>query len=142
MNTNEVVEMFKQGLDCGQVITYAIAQDMGIDPELAMKSSAAFAGGIFEAEVCGAYIGGLIALGFKYGHYKPDDMEVKGQMISKIFQYKAKFNELHDSKHTCEGILGYNLTIPEESKIIEEKNLMFTVCPQLVVDVINIVREL
>lgn len=141
MNKEQVIEMFKSGLDCGQVITYAIAKDLGIDTEIALKSAAAFGGGIFEADICGSYVGGLIALGFKYGHSNSDDMETKGQMISKIFQYKSKFNELYKS-HSCAGILGYNLTIPEESKIIEEKNLMFTVCPQLVLDVIDIVKTL
>lgn len=141
MNKEQVIEMFKEGLDCGQVITLAIAEDIGLDKELALKSTAPFGGGVFEADICGSYVGGLIALGFKYGHSKPGDMETKGQMISKIFQYKEKFNQLHQS-HTCAGILGYNLTIPEESKIIEEKNLMFTVCPQLVLDVIDIVKNL
>lgn len=142
VNEENVVKMFKEGLDCGQVITCAIADDLGIDREVAMKSAAAFGGGTFDAGICGAYIGGLIALGLKYGHCEPDDLAGKGKMIGKVCEYKEKFGELHNNKTGCSEILGYNLTVEEDSKIIQEKNLLFTVCPKLVIDVINIVKEL
>lgn len=138
--TEDVLKMFGQGLDCGQVIAYAIASDLGMDTEYALKSAAAFGGGVFQGEICGSYIGGLIALGLKYGHSKPED-PAKGIMISKIFQYKEEYAKLQESS-TCSDILGYNLSIPEESKIIEEKGLLMTVCPKLTLDIINIVRSL
>lgn len=39
----KVIEMFKEGFDCGQVITMAIADDLNIDRKTALKSAAAFA---------------------------------------------------------------------------------------------------
>lgn len=39
--------------------------------------------------------------------------------------------QLHSGKTACSEILGYNLTEEEDSKIIQEKNLLFTVCPKL-----------
>jgi len=143
MNINtveEVLEMFGQGFDCGQVIVYAIASDLGLDTKTALKSAAAFGGGVFQGEICGSYIGGLIALGLKFGHTEIED-PAKGVMISKVFQYKEEYAKLQDS-NLCSEILGYNLSIPEESKIIEEKGLMTTVCPKLTLDIINIVRNL
>ena len=141
INTVEdVLSMFGKGLDCGQVIVYAIASDLGIDTDMALKSAAAFGAGVFQGEICGSYIGGLIALGLKYGHSKEDD-PAKGQMISKIFQYKEKYEKIQKSS-VCSDILGYNLSIPEESKILEEKGLLTTVCPKLTLDIINIVRSL
>lgn len=142
INEEKVVEMFKEGFDCGQVIACTIAEDLGIDRETALKSAAAFGGGTFDAGVCGAYIGGLIALGLKYGHSEPNDMAAKGKMIGKVCEFKEKFAELHSGKTGCAEILGYNLTVEEDSKIIQEKNLLFTVCPKLVIDVINIVKEI
>ena len=62
-------------------------------------------------------------------------------MISKIFQYKEKYEKIQKSS-VCSDILGYNLSIPEESKILEEKGLLTTVCPKLTLDIINIVRSL
>lgn len=138
----KVIEMFKEGFDCGQVITMAIADDLNIDRKTALKSAAAFGGGTFDAGVCGAYIGGLIALGLKYGHSEANDMAAKGKMIAKVCEFKEKFAQLHSGKTACSEILGYNLTVEEDSKIIQEKNLLFTVCPKLVVDVIKIVEEL
>lgn len=138
----KVIEMFKEGFDCGQVITMAIADDLNIDRKTALKSAATFGGGTFDAGVCGAYIGGLIALGLKYGHSEANDMATKGKMIAKVCEFKEKFAQLHSGKTACSEILGYNLTVEEDSKIIQEKNLLFTVCPKLVVDVIQIVEEL
>lgn len=142
MNEEKVVEMFKEGFDCGQVITLAIAEDLGIDRQTALKSAAAFGGGTFDAGICGAYIGGLIALGFKYGHSRANDLVAKGKMIGKVCEYKEEFSKLHCGKIGCSEILGYNLTVEEDSKIIQEKNLLFTVCPKLVLDVINLVRKI
>ncbi len=142
MNEEKVIEMFKEGFDCGQVIAAAIADDLGIDRQIALKSAAAFGGGTFDAGICGAYIGGLIALGFKYGHSEENDLLAKGKMIGKVCEYKEEFSKLHSTKIGCSEILGYNLTIEEDSKIIQEKNLLFTVCPKLVVDVINIVKDI
>lgn len=141
MDEKKIKDMFAQGFDCAQVISYAIAKDLNLDTEMALKSSAAFGAGMFEADLCGAYIGGLIALGLKYSHHKSGDEEAKGKMISKIFQYKEEFAKL--KKHNkCSDILGYNLTLPEETKIIEEKNLLMTICPNLVKNVIEIVEKL
>lgn len=137
---DDVIEMFKYGLDCGQVIVYQIAREMHIDPTDAMKMAAPFGGGVFEGGVCGSYIGGLLAVGLKYGHSKPED-EKKADLIKKTFFYKEAFSKLHNSTE-CSGILGYNLSIPEENEKIMEENLMFTVCPKLVLDVIDIVRNL
>ena len=144
MTEEKVIEMFKSGLDCGQVITCAVAKDLGIDEKTALKSAAAFGGGIFEADMCGAYIGGLIAVGLKYGHSEPNDGEGKAQLIRKVFEYKEKFSELENCSkgNGCRDILGYNLTVKEDAEKIEEKNLLFTVCPKLVVDIINIVNGL
>ncbi|MEG0250779.1 MAG: C-GCAxxG-C-C family protein [Peptostreptococcus sp.] len=141
MDEKKIADMFAQGFDCAQVISYAIAKDLNMDTEIALKSSAAFGAGMFEADLCGAYVGGLIALGLKYGHCKAGDEVAKGQMISKIFQYKEEFAKIKED-NKCSDILGYNLTIPSEAKIIEEKNLLMTVCPRLVKDVIEVVEKL
>ncbi|WP_242961508.1 C-GCAxxG-C-C family protein [Peptostreptococcus faecalis] len=141
MNNQDVLNKFADGIDCGQVIVEEIAKDLNLDVKQALKAAAAFGGGMYEGEMCGSYIGGLIAVGLKYGHCEPGDGIAKGQLVSKVFEYKEKYKELQKS-NICSDILGYNLTIPEEAKIIEEKQLMTTVCPKLVIDIINIVKEL
>ena len=141
IDEKKIIDMFEKGFDCAQVISYSIAKGLGIDTEIALKSSAAFGAGMFEADLCGAYVGGLIALGLKYGHCKSGDELAKGQMISKVFQYKEEFAKIK-KYNKCSDILAYNLSIPSEAKIIEEKNLLMTVCPNLVKNVIEIVEAL
>lgn len=142
MNEEEIIKMFKEGFDCGQIITLSIAESLNLDKQIAIKSAAAFGGGIFDGDICGAFIGGLIGLGLKYGHDRASDPIAKAKMIRKVFEYKEEFYKLHCFKTKCCDILGYDLTNENDSKIIQEKNLLFTVCPKLVLDVINLVKKI
>lgn len=53
--------MFKEGFDCGQVITMAIADDLNIDRKTALKVHQIWWRTLMQEFV--VYIGGLIALG-------------------------------------------------------------------------------
>ena len=141
IDVEKVVELFKSGIDCGQVIVGAISEEIGADVETCVKIASGFGGGMFEADMCGAYIGGIMAVGLKYGHCKEGDDESKVNLIKKVFEFKEEYKKICDKK-ICKDILKYDLTNPKDSEIIAEKNLLFTVCPKLVVDVIEIVKNL
>ena len=42
----------------------------------------------------------------------------------------------------CRELLGYDVSKPEEFQTILEKNLMFDLCPELVLDAVSILDEL
>ncbi len=140
-NKEKVVELFGQGFDCGQVITSYFAKKYGEDEKLAIKMAGSFGGGMFKGSICGAYIGGLMAIGMIYGQTEPGDMETKGNMMRKTAEFQMKYKEECGSE-VCEDLLGGNLTDPVEGERIEKEGLLTSFCPKLVLKVIDIVESL
>ncbi|MGN0845913.1 MAG: C-GCAxxG-C-C family protein [Kiritimatiellia bacterium] len=67
-HAERAVELFKTGCCCSQAVFCALAEEHGLDPELAQKLSAGLGGGVGRMrEVCGAVTGATLALGLKYG---------------------------------------------------------------------------
>ncbi|OAA83865.1 C-GCAxxG-C-C family protein [Clostridium ljungdahlii] len=141
MREDEITELFKQGFDCGQVVLTNFAKELGMDTEQANKVAASFGGGMFCGETCGAVIGALIAIGLKYGHYLKDTPNTKNQNIAKVTEFREKFLMRYDST-VCKELLGYDISKPEEMKIILEKGLLFSFCPKLVAYVTEILTEI
>lgn len=142
ITTNEVAELFGQGFDCSQVIVSYFAEDLGIDDKTAKKMSACFGAGMFAGETCGAYAGALMVIGLKYGHYEPNTPDVKNQNIGKLMEFKQKFAKKHNSC-VCKNLLGgLNPAVPEDMTELLESGKMMSFCPQLVVDIIEVLEEI
>lgn len=125
----EVVEFFDTEIDCGQVVLNYFAKKYEHDKELPMKIASTFGAGIFKGGICGAYTGGLMAIGMIYGHSEPNDTERKVNMIKKLTEYNVKYNEKYESE-ICDKLLGGDFM--NSTKL----------CPKLVIDVIDIVESL
>ena len=107
------VECFKNGIDCSQIVMGYASNKLGIDPNEALRLSAAF------------------GLGYKYGYSEPGSTAQKNELLAKKAEFERRFTEAHKSV-VCREILGHDLSKPEEMARIMEKNLLFTVCPKAV----------
>lgn len=138
-----VLDAFEQGYDCCQVVFHYWAKRLGMDEELAYKVSTGFGAGMFQGETCGAVIGAYMALGLKYGFSEPGEKgeEQKVASIIKNTRFRAKLLEKYPST-MCRELLGADFSTREGAKLIREKQMMNTFCPQLVSDVIGILEEL
>lgn len=140
MTPQQAATMFGQGFDCSQVVLSHVCQQLGLSRETALKAAAAFGGGMWHAETCGAVVGALIAVGLKYGTATPGDTEGKNAMLAKKAAFEEKFCAAHGSC-ICRQILGYDLTVPEQMAKIQEENLLQTLCPQVVCHACEILEE-
>lgn len=141
MTEEKILDLFLQGFDCGQVVFSHFAESFGLDEITAKKISACFGGGMFRGETCGAVTGALMVLGLNYGHYLPNDSEQKSINVAKIAEFNAAFAELYPSA-ICKEILQYDISDPEDMKIIMDKELLTTLCPKLVCDVICLLEKI
>jgi C_GCAxxG_C_C family probable redox protein len=141
MNEQEVKELFEQGFDCSQVVLSHYANTLGIDVDMARKVSACFGGGMMAGETCGAITGALMAIGLKYGHYKPQDKQQKEIVKKKLAQFREEYQKSR-SVSLCREILGHDFTKPGEMEIIKEGNLIDKICPRLVVDITDILDNI
>lgn len=141
MSEEEIKELFLKGIDCSQVVTENFADELGYGRDFMRKMSACFGGGMLRGETCGSVIAGLMLIGLKYGHSKEDDTEQKKLMREKSEEFKTKFVEKYEST-MCRDLLGYDLSKPEELGLALESGKLFSFCPRLTKDTIDILKEI
>lgn len=143
MTKEEVLQEFGKGFDCGQVVFSYWAKELGLDEQTAKKISTGFGGGMMQGETCGAVIGACMAMGLKYG-ISTDGEEGQNQKVTSVIkaaEFREKFLEKYSST-MCRELLEADISTPEGMKSIGERQLMTTFCPQLVVDVIEILEKI
>ena len=62
-------------------------------------------------------------------------------MLQKKAEFEQKFCDKCNSC-ICREILGYDLSVPEEMKIIQEKKLLETKCPEVVCSACEILEKM
>lgn len=140
MDTEKVKELFVQGMDCSQVVAGAMAEKLDMDEKTLRRMSACFGGGMMCGETCGAVTGALMVLGLKYGHDAEGDMEQKDMMQKKVLEFKNAFLKKYPSD-MCRDLLNHDISKPGEMDKVLEEGTMFTLCPCIVKDVIEILEE-
>ncbi len=120
----------------------AVAEQMGIDYETAIKVASGFGGGMYLGSVCGAVTGGIMALGVKYGGtgMKP---QMQAAMLGRVFA--DRFIAIHRTIN-CPELIGVDLskidlTNPESYKDLNQKKV-FANCLGYVKDAATIVNEM
>lgn len=140
LTAEQVLEGFGRGIVCSQAVFANFAVQMGLDRELALKLAAPYGAGSWRGEQCGCVIGGLMAIGLKYGQgddFDPDRYEL---MKAKSQEFMTKFAELHGSC-ICREILGYDISIPEEAEKLRAENTFKNICCKAVVDACDILVD-
>lgn len=141
INQEEVLKMFGEGFDCSQIVLSQVSDKLGITREEALKIAACFGGGMWHGETCGCVVGALIALGIKYATTKENDHEKKNNLLKLKTQFEEEFCKKNNSC-ICKEILGYNLSVPEEMKKIQEEKLLETKCPEVVLSACEILEKM
>lgn len=130
----EIIAKFAAGGQCAQCTLVPWADGLGYDEEELMRMAAAFAGGMFRGDTCGAVTGALMALGLAFG----DDMALTAE---KTAQFQAAFTERFGST-ICREILGYDLSVPGELEKARESGKMIEDCSTFVRSASEILLEL
>ena len=131
---DEINARFAAGKNCAQNTLTPWADGLGYDEEELSRLGAAFAGGMFRGETCGAVCGALIALGLAYG----DDAALTAE---KTAEFQSAFTERFGST-ICREILGYDLSVPGELEKARESGKMVDVCAVVVRAASEILREM
>lgn len=135
----KALELFANNFNCSQAVLTAFASDFGLDEKLALMLGTQFGGGARNAEMCGAVSGALMVLGLKYGHFESENNEQKSRAYAVATEFTKRFKELNGSI-VCRDLLGYDLTRPEDSACIKEKNLFRTVCPEMIRSAVEVLE--
>lgn len=120
----------------------AVAEQLGLDYDIAVKVAGGFGGGMYLGSVCGAVTGGIMAIGVKHGGVGLQPGACTARLVR---QFADRFAARHRSIN-CPDLIGIDLgkldplNKPDVFKTIDQK--AFAVCPVLVRDAVTIVTEL
>lgn len=141
LNKQEVIDLFVSGIDCGQAVASYYADRFGLSEEELNRVTAAFGGGFGIGETCGAVNGAMVVLGLKYGHGSPEEADRKALMNEKIREFLAEWQKRRGSC-ACRDKLGHDISQPGEFEKVLEEGTMLDLCPELVLDSIDILESI
>ena len=136
----EAREQFDGRFNCAQSVFIPFARRAGLDDSLAYKITTPFGGGMgHNAQVCGSVSGALLAIGLQRG-IDEIDAEKKAACYALAKEFQDRFVELHGDL-TCPGLLGLDISDPEQLEEAREEDLFHTLCPVFVADAARIAGE-
>lgn len=144
-NVKEYIEKsekyFSMRYHCSQAVLVAFANELGISDVQALKLGGCFGGGMCMGEVCGVVIGGMMALGLKFGQSDIDDLNsrIKANDVAKALLHRFKEE---NGSYICRELLHYDLSIEKERIKVIEMDLFRTFCPQMVESATQITYDL
>ena len=126
----QIAEDFGQGYDCAMQVAAELAPEVGLTEEQGLKMAACLGVGAMQGQLCGAVIGALMAIGYKYGNTVRGDMATKGACLAKRGEFYERFQKEFGGL-TCPELLKLDLRKPEDMEKAKEKKLFATFCPKV-----------
>ncbi len=105
-------EYMKAGCNCAQATLVSLAKEVGLTQEMAMKVSCPFGGGCRAGEVCGAVVGGLMALGVAKGNTDWTDKETRQKADALAIEFNKAFKARFGAM-TCRELTGVDTSTPD-----------------------------
>jgi C_GCAxxG_C_C family probable redox protein len=141
--TETALQYFKTGFNCAQSVLTPFGDQFGLSEDHCLKMACAFGAGMGRQQyTCGAVTGALMILGLHYGKGKMDDNSKKFQTYEKSVEFMKAFTEKHGSINCLELLDGLHMSIPEESKEIDARELYRVRCMRYVSDAVQITEKL
>lgn len=102
-------ELYRSGFNCCQAVFCACADVYGLDPDLALRISAAYGGGVGQMRLlCGAANGMFLLAGLEKGNTLPNHPELKKPTYQLVQHLASKFKGEYGSL-ICGELLGLTL---------------------------------
>ena len=91
-------ENFWKGFHCSEAVLIAMTEYIGINSDLIPKIATGFGGGMAgTGSVCGALIGGVMAIGIKYGRSRIDQIEADQKTKNLVQKFIQEFKKIAGS---------------------------------------------
>ncbi|MFZ0925607.1 MAG: C-GCAxxG-C-C family protein [Halobacteriota archaeon] len=138
---NDAVTLFQEGFTCSQAVLSVFAEDFGLDRDLALRISQGFGAGIaYTDDICGALSGAVMVIGLRYGRIRADDTAAKEKTYAVVREFLREFKSRHGSV-ACTGLLGYNLSDPQQVAEVKKNKVVMARCPAFVRDAVKLVEK-
>ena len=118
----------------------AVAEKHGIQSDLIPAIASGFCGGMSRTDgLCGALVGGIMALGILYGRKSSKDSPKKIYALTErlVHDFERQFGS-----RNCSDLLGCDISTPEGEAVFEAKKLGKTLCLDLTVKTTDLVMQI
>jgi C_GCAxxG_C_C family probable redox protein len=120
-------------------VLLAVAEKHSIQSDIIPGIASGFCGGMSRtAGLCGALIGGVMALGILYGRKSSEDSP---KNIYALTERLVRDFEKQFGSRNCSDILGCDISTREGEAVFKANNLMKTVCLDATVKATDIVMH-
>ena len=117
----------------------AVAEKYNIQSDIIPGIATGFCGGMSRtAGLCGALVGGVMALGILYGRKSSNDSPKK---IYALTEHLVRDFEKHLGSRNCSDILGCDISTREGEAAFKANNLMKTVCLDATIQAAELVMQ-
>jgi C_GCAxxG_C_C family probable redox protein len=118
-----------------------LGEDLNYDPDQAAKMATPFGGGVSRwGTICGAFVGGAMALGFRYGRTKPEEKDKRDRTYQKVQEFLGAVEKEFGTLQ-CRELIKLNLRDPADQKRFQELKMQ-ELCARLVAASVDQVRRL
>jgi C_GCAxxG_C_C family probable redox protein len=101
-----------------------LGEDLNFDRDQAARMATPFGGGVARlGTICGALIGGAMALGFCYGRTQAEEKERKEKTYKKVQEMLREFEEDFGTIQ-CKNLIQLNLLDPADRQKFQEMKLI------------------
>jgi C_GCAxxG_C_C family probable redox protein len=131
--TEKAASYFAKGYNCAQSVLLTMQEHWRVSAPVEPTIASGFAGGIGrQGSVCGAVIGGVMAIGLKYGTNEASVQKrenVSHQTSEFLNQFKKQCGSVY-----CRDLIGFDLSTPEgrekawAANVFQEKCRHFVEC--------------
>lgn len=126
-------ELFLQGYNCAQAVSYACASDCGVPPELVVKIATGFGAGLGRSqETCGAVTGAILALGLRSGRALGAEKTRTEETYRDVQALLRDFAALHGSCNCRDLLGGCDLRTEEGQRAFKERGYLTKRCAEYV----------
>ena len=141
LTEQQINEYFMNHIHCSQIVLMEWAEALGYTKVEAARIAAPFGGGMFNGDTCGAVAGAMLAIGMKYGHSEPGDIEGDEKMREKVAEFNRRFTEAKGST-ICRDLIGYDIGKPGDAEKVFESGVIFERCPGYVLEALKILDDI
>jgi len=139
---DEAVALFSQGFNCAQALLSVYAPDYGLDRDTALRLAQGFGAGIARTDnLCGQVSSPVMILGLRYGGTQAADTAAREKTFQAVGEFIREFVKRNGTVD-CTGLLGYNLSDPQQAAEAKERKVMPARCPGFIRDAVEILDGL
>jgi len=111
---NKCLSMLNSGFNCAEVVIDILGDDIKYEKVPTLKIAAAIGAGLARwGTVCGAVLGGAMALGYSFGPEKCSEKEKRENTYLYVQKLLKDFEDVYKTIQ-CRQLIGFNLLDPEE----------------------------